>query len=188
MGLFDDGMLGGGGLQELAGDLGKPQEAARDDSYPAHYNPSRFDSFGGELTEGKAVEIARDTVPAGIERRWGFGRAQNPQNQGFQYGIFQNASGEQIQGVLIYQWENSTGRETQVVHEEQTNDMDTADRYDRDTQPPLPEQRDKNRAAQDEALVVLFEATTPAGDITNAYEIDAGASECRLPATEYDVS
>lgn len=188
MALFDNGVLGGSGLSDLANDLGKPKESAANDSYPAHYNPSRFDSFGGDLKQGQAVEIARDTVPAGIERRFGFGSANTPQNQGYQYAVLNNASGEQIHGKLIYMWESSTGRETQVVHEESTRDMDTADRYDRDTQPPLPEQRDKNRASQDESLVVLFEATTDPANITNNYGVDAGASEARLPATEYDVS
>lgn len=183
-----EGILGSGGLSDLADDLGKPKESARNDSYPAHYNVQRFDSFGATLQEGEAVELARDTIPAGIERRWGFGAAKHSDNQGYQYGVFQNAAGEQIHGKLIYTWESSTGRQTQVVHEESTADMDTTDRYNRDEQPPMPEQRDKNTAEQDESLVVLFEATTPAADITNTYAIDAGTSECRLPATEYDVS
>lgn len=188
MALFNNGVLGDGGLADMANDLGKPKESTAKDSYPAHYNPERFDSFGGDVKQGQAVEIARDTVPAGIERRWGFGKADAPHNQGYQYAVFNNASGEQIHGKLIYTWESSTGRETQVVHEEATQDLDTADRYDRDTQPPLPEQRDKNRAEQDESLVVLFEATTDPANITNNYGIDATESECRLPATEYDVS
>lgn len=189
-----NGILGGGGLSDLANDLGKPKESAANDSYPAHYNVQRFDSFGGDLKQGQAVEVARDTVPAGIERRFGFGKADAPDNQGYQYGIFQNSgdgtadSEEQIHGKLIYMWESSTGRETQVIHEESTQDMDTTDRYNRDSQPPLPEQRDKNKAEQDESLVVLFEATTDPADVVNNYAISADFSECRLPATEYDVS
>lgn len=192
MGFLDNGVLGAAG--SLADDLGQSPRGGNEESYPAHYNVDRFDSFGGTLTEGKPVEIARDEIPAGLARRWGYGRAKNPANQGYAYGIFQNSgdgtadSEEQIHGKIIFQWENSTGRSTQVVHELDTEDMDTADRYDRDTQPPMPEQVDKNRAEQDQSLVVLFEPTTPAADIANDYAISAEFSECRLPATEYDLS
>lgn len=183
-----NGVLGAAG--GLAEDLGKPVTGDNDgESYPAHYDVARFDEFGNDsLSQGKTVEIARDEIPAGIARRWGYGRAANPANQGYAYGIFQNASGEQIHGKLVFVWENSTGRETQVVHELDTQDMDTADRYDRETQPPMPEQTDKERAEQDQSMVLLFEARTDPSSITNNYGIDSGNSECRLPATEYDVS
>lgn len=184
-------LLNGGLVNQaraLAEDMGQPASGENEESYTHPYDPGTFDSFGTDLTQGQAVELARDQTPAGIARRWGFGSAKHAANQGYLYGIFNNASGEQIHGKLIFQWENSTGRETQVVHEAYTNDMDTSSRYDRDTQPPMPEQVDKNRADQDESLVVLFEAATDPANITNNYGIDAGASECRLPATEYDVS
>lgn len=196
MALFDGGLLGGGGLASMAEEMGRPASTQKDDGddYPRNYTTDRFDSFGGALTHGKPVEIARDMSPAGIARRWGLGSAKQPDNQGFAFGIFQNSgdgtadSEEQIHGTLIFQWENSTGRETQVVHEIDTRDIDTADRYDRDQQVPVPEQTDKNKAAQDESLVVLFEAETDPADIVNDYAISQEFSTCRLPATEYDVS
>ena len=188
MGLFDS--FQSGGLQGVANELGRPESTTNDpaDDYPHNYTPDRFDEFGGALREGREVEIARDVVPAGIERRWGLGSASQPENQGYAYGQFKNASGEQIHGVLTFKWENSTGRQSQVVHEIDTRDIDTSDRYNRDQQVPVPEQTTKNRASQDEKMVVTFEAETPEADVTNAYEIDRDASDFRLPATEYDVS
>lgn len=188
MGLFDNGGLLGG-ASAVADDIGAPATQENDESYPAHYDVDRFDSFGNDsLSQGKAVEIARDEIPAGIARRWGFGSAKHEANQGYAYAVLQNADGEQIHGRLVFVWENATGRETQVVHELDSQDMDTADRYDRDTQPPMPEQTDKNRAERDQSLVLLFEARTDPSTITNNYGIAAGQSECRLPATEYDLS
>lgn len=188
MALFD--AFQSGGLNQVASELGRPQSTTEDpaDDYPHNYTPSRFDTFGGALREGREVEIARDVVPAGIERRWGLGSAEAPENQGYAFGQFQNADGEQIHGILTFKWENSTGRESQVVHEIDTRDIDTTDRYNRDQQVPFPEQTQKNRASQDEKMVVTFEAETPEADVTNDYALDAASCDFRLPATEYDVS
>lgn len=188
MGLFDS--FQSGGLQGVAGELGRPESTTSDpaDDYPHHYTPGRFDSFGGQLREGREVEIARDVVPAGIERRWGLGSAEQPHNQGYAFGQFKNADGEQIHGVLTFKWENATGRESQVVHEIDTRDIDTSDRYNRDQQIPVPEQTTKNRASQDESMVVTFEAETDPETVTNDYALDRAQSDFRLPATEYDVS
>lgn len=196
MALFGNGILGGGGLASVAEEMGRPVSTQQDqgDDYPRNYTPARFDEFGGSLTQGKAVEIARDMSPAGIKRRWGLGSAKQPDNQGFAFGVFKNSgdgtadSEEQIHGTLIFQWENSTGRETQVVHEIDTRDIDTTDRYNRDMQVPVPEQTDKKKASQDESLVLLFEAETDPADIVNDYAISQEFSTCRLPSTEYDVS
>jgi hypothetical protein len=166
------------------------QETRSDEGeeYRYNYSPNRFESLGGDLTQGKPVEVARDTIPAGVERRWGFGSAEFEANQGYAFGQFENADGEQIHGQLIFVWENSTGRETQVVTEVDTRDIDTTDRYNRDMQVPIPEQNNKNKAVQDQSMVVLFEAETDPADITNDYAIDASTSQFRFPATEYDVS
>lgn len=187
MGLLDGGLLGG----NVGKELGVSSEAHRDsgETYSKPLTVSRFDSFGtGTMQQGEEVELARVRSPAGIARRWGFGTAEAAANQGYAYGHFMNANGEAIHGILILKWENSTGRETQVATELATEDMDTSNRYDREQQPPVPEQQGKNKAEQDEHLVVSFEPETDPADITNDYAIDAASSECRIPATEYDVS
>lgn len=190
MPLFGNGGLLGG-ASKVAEEMGKPTEAADGDaeSYRKPFSVGSFDQFGNDsLTQGEEVELARVRTPAGLERRWGFGRADQAENQGYAYGHFNNADGEAIHGRIGLQWENSTGRRTEVTEELDTRDMDTQDRYNRDAQPPVPEAQDKERAEQDEHLIVTFEPETDPADITNNYGVAAGASECRLPATEYDVS
>lgn len=189
MGLLDNGLLGAG--SQLANEVGQSTEAANanGDAFRKPLTVSRFDEFGHDsLSEGDKVELSRVRTPAGIERRWGYGRADREANQGYSYGHLKNGAGENIHGILSYEWENSTGRRTEVSTELASDDMATSDRYDRDTQPPMPEAQDKEKAEQDEFLVVYFTPETPAADITNAYAIDAGASEVRWPTTEYDVS
>lgn len=189
MGLLDNGLLGGAG--KLASEMGKTTEAASNsgDSYRFPLSVDDFDSFGNDsLTQGEEAEIARLRTPAGLERRWGFGSAEHEANQGYAYGTFQNASGEAIHGKVTLMWENSTGRQTEVTEELASKDMDTADRYNRDAQPPVPEAQDKEKAQQDEYLVVTFTPSTDPAGITNNYGIAAGSSETRLPTTEYDVS
>lgn len=185
---------GSGGLfgaaSDVAGELGVPGQSRNDagDEYRKPLKVGSFDTFGASLTEGEEVELARLESPAGIQRRWGYGRADRPDNQGYAFGQLFNADGEQIHGEISFEWENSTGRETQVVDELDTEDMDTDDRYNRDAQVPMPERTNKNKADRDQFLVVKFTPDTPAADITNDYAIDAGQSTVRLPATEYDVS
>jgi hypothetical protein len=190
MPLFGNGGLLGGASQ-IAEEMGKPTDAANQqaESYRNPLSVASFDSFGnGSLNEGEEVELARLRTPAGLERRWGYGRADQPDNQGYAYGHFRNASDESIHGKVSLQWENSTGRRTEVTEEVSSKDMDTADRYNRDAQPPVPEAQDKEKANQDEYLIVTFEPITDPANITNNYGIDAAASECRLPTTEYDIS
>lgn len=188
MSLLGD-MLGGSG--GVADELGVTSDANsnKGDTYQKPLSVSDFDSFGASLVDTDTeVELARIESPNGIERRWGFGRADLPENQGYFYGVLKNADGEQIHGKLIYKWENATGRETQVHTEADSEDMSTTDRYNRDAQIPIPEQTDKEKAEAFESLVVKFEPTTPASDITNNYAIDAASSEVRYPTTEYDVA
>lgn len=189
MGLLDGGLLNmGGGVLD---DLGKPQSGDADSvaSYRKPLGVAAFDSFGASsLVQGETREIARQRVPAGLQRRWGFGSAQFEANQGYAYGKLYNADNEQIHGVLSLQWEASTERESQVVEEIDSEDISTPNRYDREQQRPLPEQTDKNKAMQDQYLVIKFTPVTDPGDITNSYSVDAAASELRIPTTEYDVA
>jgi len=188
------GLFGGGGLMggsSPLSDLGKPESGDSDQltSYRKPLGVSNFDSFGASsLVQGETREIARVRIPAGLQRRWGFGSAEYEANQGYAYGKLKNSSDEQIHGVLTFKWENATGRESQVVEEVDSQDISTPNRYDREQQRPFPEQTDKNKAAQDQFLVIEFTPTTPTGDITNSYAVDSAASELRVPTTEYEVA
>jgi hypothetical protein len=191
MPLFGNGGLLGGGLAEKAKQAGVPTETKEDDaeSYRKPMNVENFDAFGATLQSvGKAVEIARWEAPAGLARRWGYGRADTDANQGYLYGVFKNSDGETISGTLIFKWENSTGRREQVNDEADSADMNTPNRYDREQQRPYPEDNSKARASENEYLTVWFEPSTDPSDITNDYEIAASKSECRFPTTEYDVA
>jgi len=190
------GLLDGGGIignaSQVAQELGQPTDSKTNqqgESYRLPLGVADFDSFGiDSMSPGEEAELARVRTPAGLERRWGFGRADLDRNQGYAYGVLKNASGETIHGRVGLHWENSTGRSTQVQAEVDSRDMNTSSRTDRDNQPPVPEAQDKNMAEQDASLVVTFTPITDPADIANSYSIDAGSSECRLPATEYDVS
>lgn len=184
MALFDNGIAG-------ALEQGVPGQSRSDDGeeYRKPLGTNSFNQFGATLIDqGVEVELARIESPANIERRWGYGRADAPANQAYLFGQLFNAAGEQIHGELSFEWENSTGRESQVQDEAQTEDMNTTDRYDREKQLPMPERTSKNKATHNQHLVVKFEPTTDPADITNAFEVDAAESEVRWVATEYDVS
>lgn len=187
------GLFGGGGLLGgsggIAEELGVPQSTNDDpaDPYEAPLSPTRFDQFGATLSEGRSVEIARVEIPPETERRWGFGTAKNEANQGWLFGQFNNADGEQIHGKLIFKWVNATGRNEQVIAEVDTKDIDTTERYNRDQQKPMPEATDKRKAQAFQYLTVEFEAETPPADITNDYAVDLSQSDGRFPTTEYDL-
>lgn len=190
MSIFDSGLLGNGGLSSAL-ETGIPEGSKNEsgESYRVPMGVEDFDEFGAGLqAAGDTVELASWEAPPGTARRFGFGRADAPENQGYLYGNLQNAAGEQIHGALTYRWRNSSGRETQVNDEAKTSDMDTANRYDREKQRPYPENTDKKRAEPFQELVVEFTPSTAAADITNDYAIDAATSEVRFPTTEYDVS
>lgn len=185
MGLLDNGIAG------LAKEAGVPESSSKDDGdeYRKPLGTTTFNEFGGNLVDqGVEVELARIESPAGIKRRWGYGRADAPANQAYLYGQLYNADDEQIHGELSFEWENSTGRESEVQDEAQTEDMNTTDRYDRERQLPMPERTSKEQATHNEYLVVKFTPTTDPADITNNYEIAQPNSEVRWVATEYDVS
>lgn len=187
--LFNGGGLLGGVSGALEQGIPEQTRSEPGESYRKPMTVEAFDSFGASLiSAGETVELASWEVPAGIQRRWGFGRADTDANQGYLYGVFENADNEQIHGEVTFKWRNSTGRSTQTVDEADSRDMDTSNRYDREQQIPFPEATDKKKATKDQELVVEFTPTTEAANITNNYAIDAGASSVRFPTTEYDVS
>lgn len=185
------GLLGSGGISQMAREAGVPEESKRGntESYRVPMSPDDFDSFGATLqAAGEEVELAAWESAPGVARRWGYGRADLAENQGYLYGQLNNADGEQIHGTLSYEWRNTTGRKTEVNDEAKTEDMDTASRYDRESQRPYPEDTGKKRADPFEELVVKFVPSTPAADIANDYAIDRATSEARWPTTEYDLT
>jgi hypothetical protein len=173
-----------GGAAEEAGDvLGTSRESANRSSFARDLNVKDFDSFGGEVTPGKFIEVARLRVPADTEWSWGYGTANHPENQGYLYVDLQSNTPNPVEGTIRFVVESSTGRKTEVVKDLDTEKLD-ASKTDRNSQVPLPEQIGSALATQDAYLVIKMDASPSNTDQT----IDEAESDVIIPATEYDLS
>lgn len=170
-----------GSANRVAETLGRdPSSSATGRAFNRDFNVSNFDSFGGDVTDGKFTEIARFKVPSSTEYSWGYGRAGAPENQGYLYVDLQNATPAAVEGTIRFTIQSATGRQETVVADFDTEKLD-ASKTDRTQQVPLPEQVDKPVASEDSFLVVKMDPT--ANDT-----IDSANSEVILPVTEYDLS
>lgn len=165
---------------QVAETLGQDPDTAARDAYRREFQVSNFDSFGGDVTAEKFGEIARYKVPASTEVSWGFGRASNPENQGYLYVDLQNGTPEPVEGTLRLTIQSATGRQETVVADFDTTKLD-ASKTDRTKQVPLPEQKNSPLATQDSFLVLKLE---PSSSDT----VDSAESEVIIPVTEYDLS
>ena len=170
----------GSARTELSEVLGKPAESAGRNSFNRELNVDNFDSFGGDVTAGKFTEIARFRVPSDTEYAWGYGSAKNPDNQGRLFINLQNATPAEVEGTIRFTVESSTGRNTEVVSDFDTERLD-ASKTDRTQMVALPEQIGSALATEDAYLVVQM---NPNASDT----IDAGNSDVIIPVTEYDLS
>jgi len=163
----------------LADIVGKSDEAAERSSFNRDFNVGNYDSFGGDVTAGKFVEIARFQVPADTEYRWGYGAAKNPRNQGDLYTDLKDGGGSEVEGTIRFKIESATGRRTEVVADYDTETLD-ASKTNSEKQEPFPEQVGVT-ATQDSFLVVEL-------DPQSNGNVDASNSEVIHPITEYDLS
>jgi len=177
MGLFD-GAAGVG--SEVADTLGINKESAKQKAFKRDFNKGDFDEFGGDVNAGQFSTIASYDVPASTEISWGYGKANNPENQGYLYVDLQNATPAAVEGTLRLAQESPTGRRTLVVADFDTTTLD-ASKSDRTQRIPLPEQVDKPVVTQDSRIVVQLK---PTADDT----VDEGQSDVIFPVTEYDLS
>jgi hypothetical protein len=159
--------------------LGKSDEAAQREAFNRDFNVSNFDSFGGDVTSGKYVEIARFQIPADTEYRFGYGAAKNPRNQGDLYVDLQNSTPAEVEGTIRFKIESATGRRSKVIADFDTSTLD-ASKTNSDQQEPLPEQVGTT-ATQDAYLVVEL-------DPNSNDTVSASDSEVIIPVTEYDLS
>lgn len=165
---------------ELQDVLGRSRESAERNSFSKEFNVGDFDSFGGDVTDGKFTEIARFQVPADTEYSWGYGAASAPSNQGHLYVDLQNATPAAVEGIIRFVVESSTGRKTEVVADFDTERLD-ASKTNREQMVPFPEQVGSALATQDAHLVIQM-------DPDAADTIDSGNSDVIIPVTEYDLS
>jgi len=172
-----------GNISEIADVVGVSADSARDSAFPRDLNVNNFNSFGGDVTPGKFVEIARLKIPADTEFAWGYGRASAPANQGYFYVDLQSGTPNPVEGTLRLKVESSTGRRTEVVIDKDTERLD-ASKTNREKQVPLPEQVSSAVATEDSFLVAELDASASNADQT----VDSANTEVILPATEYDLS
>lgn len=173
-----------GDVPDALGDVtGKPNQSESADAFSREFNVGDFDTFGGDVTAGKYIEIARFKVPADTEYSWGYGKASAPENQGYLYVDLQSGTPNPVEGTLRFTVESSTGRNTQVVADFDTERLE-ASKTNREKQVPLPEQVSSALATEDAFLVIQLNAAPGNTDQT----VDDGESEVIIPATEYDYS
>lgn len=160
--------------------LGRSTEAANRNAFSRELNISDFDSFGGDVTSGKFTEIGRYKVDADTEYSFGYGSAENPDNQGHIYVDLQNGTPSAVEGTIRFVVESSTGRKTHVVADFDTERLD-ASKTNKEQMVPFPEQVSAPLATQDAYLVVKFD---PSANDT----ISSANSDVIIPATEYDLT
>lgn len=171
---------------EALGDItGQPNSSANRNAFSRELNVGDFDSFGGSVTDGKYVEIFRLQVPADTEWSWGYGSAKNPENQGYLYvDLMDNSSTPvAVDGQLRFVIESSTGRNTEVVKDIDTERLDQS-KTNRQQMVPFPEQVQSSLATQDAYLVGKLDPVS-----SNDGDTVSGAnSDVIIPASEYDLS
>ena len=173
--------LGNGGVAgQLADTLGQDPDSASRNSFNRDFNVGNFDSFGGDVTDSKYVEIARFRVPSSTEYAWGYGSANAPENQGYLYVDLRDDTDSAIEGTFRLELASATGRDTTVVADFDTEKLD-ASKTDRTQQVPLPEQVSDPLASEDSFLVIKFNPNA-------AGNVDETNSEVIVPVTEYDLS
>lgn len=168
---------------EAADVMGMSREAANRKAFARDFQVGNFDSFGGDLTAGKYIELARFQVPADTEYSWGYGRSSAPENQGYLYVDLQSATPNPVDGQIRFTVESSTGRKQEVVKDIDTERLD-ASKTNRENMVPLPEQVSHALATQDAYLVVEIDASS--GNVDQ--DVASGNSEVIIPVTEYDLS
>lgn len=178
---LQDILAGGLGqsVNEAAEVLGKSRESAAQRAFDRDFNVGNFDSFGGDVTDGKYTEIARFTVPASTEYAWGYGSAANPRNQGYLYVDLQNSTPSAVEGSIRFKQETPTGRGSEVVADFDTERLD-ASKTNNEQMVPFPEQVSHDKVSKDSHLVV--EMDPDANDT-----ISSSDSDIIIPVTEYDL-
>jgi hypothetical protein len=171
----------GGDVSETLGDVvGRSEESATRQAFSRDFNTENFDSFGGDVTPGKFIELARFQVPSDTEYAIGYGRAANPENQGYQFVDLQDGTPSAVEGTLRYKVESSTGRQSEVVADFDTERL-SASKTNREQQVPLPEQVGSSLATEDSFIVLELDAASSA-------TVSASNSEVIIPLTEYDLT
>lgn len=176
----------GNAADEAARVLGKGKDAAKRRAFDRDFGTANFTEFGGELQPGKNVQVGKFTVPASTEYSWGYGSAENPENQGYLYVNIQidtagdGAADTQATGSLMFAQESPTGRGYEVVAEYDLSRLD-ASKSNRNNMVAFPEQVSHDLVTQDSHLTVYI-------DGNESGEVIESACDVIMPVTEYDLS
>lgn len=132
-----------------------------------------------DVTEGDFTKVAQFTVPAQERYRWGYGAAENPENQGYIYVDLQNSTPNEIDGSIRIQQRDAQEREVRTVEELEIAQL-RASKSDRSQMIPLPEQVQQPKVGRDSKLALSVD---PDADDT----VDWTESEVILPTAVYPV-
>ena len=134
-----------------------------------------------DATTGDFTKVAQFTVPAQERYRWGYGAAQNPENQGYIYVDLRDdtADAAEIDGSVRIQQRDAQEREVRTVEELEIAQL-RASKSDRSQMIPLPEQVQQPKVGRDSKLALSID---PDSDTT----VDWTNSEVILPTAVYPV-
>lgn len=158
--------------------LGQPN-SANSKRFSQSLKKRQMDSFGGTAQPDTWNRIGEFIVPAQEQYRWGYGRAKNPENQGYMYVLLQNTTPSEVTGSFRIAQTNAQETNKLVVYEDDSETLHGS-KSDRTQQKPLPEQVNKPKVGRDSKLILEFYPDSD-GSVT----VDSENSEIILPVTTY---
>jgi len=118
------------------------------------YTEDDFMAKDVSVLAGKFNKVGEVVVPAQQEVTFGQGVPQQPENQGYLYIHFQNATPATVEGLVRLAISNANETQITIVYEERTEKL-RGSKTDRTLMIPLPEFV-RRRAREDDRLQILL--------------------------------
>jgi len=140
-----------------------------------------FTTSNVSVTAGKWNIVGEYIVPAQQKYRFGYGKPETPDNQGYVYVFFRNASGTELTGRVRLTYSDANKFSKKTVFEE-TETVLHASTSDRRQMKALPEQtnpiRPDGMSWEDDRLIIEFLPDT-------SDTISTTTSSVLIPVTQY---
>lgn len=180
MGLLDD--ITDSAQETVADVIGEPEGTAEAPHFNKKLRESSFTEFGGDVASGDGWHrIAEFVVPAQESYRWGYGKADNADNQGYMYVELNDGADTQWEGQIRLIQANAQETNIVPVFEDDLSTLDGS-KTDKTQQVPLPEQVQQPRVGRDSKLALEIRHD-------NYEDVDGEVSEANsdviLPVTVY---